>query len=472
MDEQLYDAFEVCLAARHTGVDLERCLALYPDVALELRAALEGAWYAQILVCSDVPTVPLNRSRARFRLRIAQLDDQRRMFFSWGFLPRLVFVVLIVILVFSLSWNSLLVASAKSLPGDSLYPLKRVVEKVALSLPPIVESRHEHEIENEYYHRRAEEIENLFRLGRSEKVSLEGVLTETSATQMLVEGIPIVADAGTRIVGKIDPGIVVKVEGLTDPKGFVKAAEIHVRYYALVGKVNEIGETMWILAGSKIRVLPGAQIDPSLHVGDQALAMVYSDDDGALATRAVIKLSKAAIESELQIDPSTLPGAVHLDGVVASMAENIWEIGDHTISITAKTEIKDEIAVGNRVRVHAWQFSDGTLVAGEIVNAQSLVKDKAREVEIRDSVSDQDDHEYDTILQESDSKKENDSQGIKEHETNEETSVKESEDHSNASDSEEKFSNSSEDKHDDSGSANGEEDHEEQNSVDEIAPED
>ena len=100
MDEQLYDAFEVCLAARHTGVDLESCLALYPDVALELRAALEGARYAQILACSDVPTVSLNRSRARFRLRIAQLDSRRLMFISWGVLPRLALVVLLVIMVF------------------------------------------------------------------------------------------------------------------------------------------------------------------------------------------------------------------------------------------------------------------------------------------------------------------------------------------------------------------------------------
>jgi len=368
MDEQLYEAFEVCLAAKRTGVGLESCLALYPDDTNELRVALEGAQYACMLVLPDVPTVPLKSSRARFRMRVFQLEGQRVSFFFWGTGPRLAFMSLLIILFISLSWNGLLVASTKSLPGDNLYPLKRAAEKVTLSLPPIIESHHE--IEYVYHHRRTEEVENLFRLGRSERIALEGVLTEISASHMIVEGIPVVADASTRIIGKIEPGVVVEVEGHTNSSGFVQAAEIHLRNYALIGKVNEIGQTMWIIAGSKIRLLPGVQIDLSLHVGDQALALVYSGDDGGLTTRVIIRLSKAAIEDQLQKDPSSLPSEVTLDGIVASMDAHNWLVGDQIVSIAAKTEIKGEITVGSRVRVHAWQFADGTLVAGEIVSAQ------------------------------------------------------------------------------------------------------
>lgn len=457
MDEQLIDALEVCLVALHTGVELENCLALYPDISVELRTALEGARYAQILACSEVPTVPLKSSRARFRMRVAQLDGSQCLFSYALRFPRLAFIALLVILVFSLSWNGLLVASAKSLPGDSLYPVKRAAEKVVLSLPTIIESRHE--IENVYYHRRAEEVENLFRLGRSEKISLEGVLTELSVTRMIVEGIPVVADASTRIFGKINPGMGVEVEGLTNPAGFIQATEIHLRYYALVGKVNEIGQTMWIIAGSKIRLLPGVQIDPSLHVGDQALALVYSDNDGALTTRAVIRLSKYAIEGQLQKDPSTLPGAVTLDGVVASINADTWVIGSQTVSIAARTEIKEQISVGSHVIVHGWQFADGILVAAEILKAQPLVEGKARDVKIKPSDSLEDDPDFEAKYQENDPEPGDDMKGIKASETNDKTSVKESEDGSHENDLNEVINSATSDKHGDSGGASGKGDH-------------
>jgi len=119
MDEQLGDAFEVCLAAMRSGVKLDNCLALYPDMMLELRAALEGARYAQLLECSCVPIVSFRNSHSRFRMRLAELEGRRRLFFPALRFSRLAFVSLLVVLVCALSWNGLLVASAKSLPGDS-----------------------------------------------------------------------------------------------------------------------------------------------------------------------------------------------------------------------------------------------------------------------------------------------------------------------------------------------------------------
>jgi hypothetical protein len=134
MDEQLGDAFEVCLAAMHSGVKLDNCLALYPDMMLELRAALEGARYAQLLERSYVPIVSLRNSHSRFRMRLAELEGRRRLFFPALRFSRLAFVSLLVVLVCALSWNGLLVASAKSLPGDRLYPVKRAAEKIAMSI--------------------------------------------------------------------------------------------------------------------------------------------------------------------------------------------------------------------------------------------------------------------------------------------------------------------------------------------------
>jgi hypothetical protein len=52
--DALVDALEVCLQALQTGVDLESCLGLYPQLG-ELRPLLESAVLARGLAVETVP---------------------------------------------------------------------------------------------------------------------------------------------------------------------------------------------------------------------------------------------------------------------------------------------------------------------------------------------------------------------------------------------------------------------------------
>lgn len=48
MSDRAAAAYEVCLQALRTGASLEACLSLYPDLADELRPALQAAaWMTQ-----------------------------------------------------------------------------------------------------------------------------------------------------------------------------------------------------------------------------------------------------------------------------------------------------------------------------------------------------------------------------------------------------------------------------------------
>ncbi len=77
MSDRLHEALQVCLEALSTGVDLEACLQLYPDMADELRPVL-GA--AQMVAAVDIPAPApqiIARSRTRLQARAAQLRGRR-----------------------------------------------------------------------------------------------------------------------------------------------------------------------------------------------------------------------------------------------------------------------------------------------------------------------------------------------------------------------------------------------------------
>src|SRR4030066_664915 len=137
--------------------------------------------------------------------------------------------------LFLLFSGGLLITSAKSLPGDSLYPLKRAVEDIKVYLAPSDEIRHEYE--DAYSQKRVEEVNLLIGLTREQKISFEGIISSMDESQWGVSGIPVVIHPDTVIVAGVDgrnaivPGMWVEVEGNTGSQGQVYANEIHLREY-------------------------------------------------------------------------------------------------------------------------------------------------------------------------------------------------------------------------------------------------
>ncbi|NIS80447.1 MAG: hypothetical protein GTO14_09635, partial [Anaerolineales bacterium] len=72
MSARLDDALEICLEALRTGADLESCLALYPEIANELRPNLETA-IALGSTAFAVPPDAYHRSRTRVLQRLSKL---------------------------------------------------------------------------------------------------------------------------------------------------------------------------------------------------------------------------------------------------------------------------------------------------------------------------------------------------------------------------------------------------------------
>ena len=311
---RLLEAVEVCLSALEMGASLESCVQLYPDLADELRPVLEAARAAGSLAVGGdpttgrqqpVPAAAMNRSRTHLLGLAAQwrpaqsrrggsLGAGAHAMLGAGFwkhllrLPRQALVALVIALALVLTSGGLVAASAQSLPGEALYPVKRAVESLRVQLAPSIESKHA--IEVNYRHQRVAEVQELITLGRSQLVSYEGVVEETGPERWRVGGLTVLLTPATIVIGEIAPGMLVEVEGQTRPDGWVAATELHLREYQFAGWVEQMGPETWVISTIPLQVNRDSQISPGIRLDDEVLVLVRSEDDGRLYILAVLQL--------------------------------------------------------------------------------------------------------------------------------------------------------------------------------------
>ncbi len=359
MSERLYDAFEVCLSALATGVDLETCLALYPDLADELRPALQTAQRARLSAQADVPAAAMNRSRAKMLAHAGELRSKKKTFFLSGAFPRLALASLAVVLVFFLSFNGLATVSAKALPGDGLYPVKLAAENISLRLAPSGEARQQLAVD--YQQRRTEEVLSLLAIGTERRISLEGVIDEVSPEQLIVQGIPVRLSADTDVSGVMIPGRLVKLEGTTNPGGWVDADSLKLRFYEYYGDVNSVDPESWTIGETQFKTLDSTHIDPALKVGDKVLVLVYVGDEGTLYAQAILRLPEELTQKE-----DFVPFEVEFEGNLEAVSSDELVVSGKSVRINDETEIKGDLTTGALVKVHALVAADGSLTAREI----------------------------------------------------------------------------------------------------------
>jgi hypothetical protein len=408
MNDQIIIALEICLEALDTGATFEGCLALFPNMENDLRPVLEGALAARRLAGEAVPSAAIQRSRTRMLSCATQLrsDDQKNSAKRWvvGAVQQIgrslsapasrLIAALVLALVVVLTSSGLLAVSAKSLPGDTLYPVKRVFEDLRVRLVTGPETQRS--IEEDYSQQRVVEVKDLIDLGRSQKVSFEGVLESMSSSQWIVAGMLIRITADTTLEYQsvqdhpILVGDLVEVEGTTCPNGWIEAKEIHLREYQYSGTLEEIAPSRWIVARVPFDIQPETQLDPGLQVGDSVVVLVHSDDTGALIALAIVRSGRALPMSEFTGTPtSTAPitntpfptaidtpaptetmiwdsEEVEIRGSVMAMNSTYWIVNGQIVYITSSTEIEEAITIGTMVQVNAFTEANGSLTAREI----------------------------------------------------------------------------------------------------------
>ena len=154
-------------------------------------------------------------------------------------------------------------ASAQSLPGDTLYPVKRVVENTRLAFTNTSLDRLK--LEESFDEQRTREAALLVEDQRNEEVSFHGLLEQSADGSWQVGGLAIYPkDQGLAWDGLT--GAQVEVIGRTRPDG-VEVEELRLRLFHLGGEIEQASPTEWLVSGVPVDVSPATRISGETLVG-------------------------------------------------------------------------------------------------------------------------------------------------------------------------------------------------------------
>ncbi len=277
-DQAKQQALENCLVRLQQGADVEQALASYPQWANELRPLLQAAQELTRLGSPGIPAGAANRSHARFLAAAGQRPQRRRLDFRSGWRLALAPIALLLILLLGMGGSA---ASAQSLPGDLLYPLKLAGENTRLLLTEDQAKRIE--IQHAYDHERLEEVESLAQQERRHPVTFAGVLQEIYNGEWMIEGVRVIGSDSTQLVGMVQPGTIVEVQGMLLPDGSVAATVIQPRIFDIQGHLQAVLPGEWVVDGVHIKFADGAALANAPGVGTQEVGV-----EGALGAASYV----------------------------------------------------------------------------------------------------------------------------------------------------------------------------------------
>jgi len=293
---ELDTVFEDCLQRLQKNESLEKILADYPAQANQLRPLL--------LACKDLKGLQTpahipaarNARRAQFLAAAAGKRPSPARLPVWRPLRTLVTsLALLAVVAVSLLGTGL--ASAQSLPGDTLYPVKRVVENTRLAFTSTSLDRLK--LEESFDQQRTREAALLVEDKRNEAVSFHGLLEQSADGSWQVGGLIIYPkDQGLSWDGL--SGAQVEVIGRTRPDG-VEVEELRLRLFHLGGEIEQTNSTEWLVSGVPVDISPATRISgEALVASPVTITAVQLQADRFLALSIQVGAAQAQVVEEVE----------------------------------------------------------------------------------------------------------------------------------------------------------------------------
>lgn len=378
MKKDLDSILEEVLLAIEQGENAEACLARYPEQAEALRPLLQTVQMLRSLR-EEVPSPSLARGRELFlreaarlrrRERVARWKVQWRRFLQGLTLSPVVrrgwavAVLTVTILACLMGWG-VVVASAQSLPGDPLYPMKLAVERVQLTFTFDPEERAQ--LEEQFQARRVQEARALLQMGRKAKVHFEGLIEEMNDDIWVVRGLQVTLGEDTRVEGDAQVGAEVAVDAEAQDNGVLLASRI-------------------VVIKPAIPRVPPPTFTPTRRPTrtPQPTPTPFPTHTHTPKPTSTPKPAPPTV-TPTPVLPTGTPTRlikIHFEGFIESLSETQWVIGGQAVLVNQDTLIDESRAkaeVGAWARVEAIRQDDGALLALRIV----VLKGKAKPVQER-----------------------------------------------------------------------------------------
>lgn len=298
MTQSFYNQLENCLARMNAGEDLESVLKHYPQQADQLRPLLNAAARArQSGMPLRIPASAQIDSRARFLLEAQHREGKPAVF-----MPRLSFaaaaVAVVVVLIAGIFGTAL--ASASSIPGQTLYPVKLAVEQAQMTLTTDQSARLD--LQEKFDRRRLAEAEELEKEGRTQPVTVAGPLEETTDHAWRVGGVKLNLSQGQEALASSLNGSYIEVKGeVRGGEDGIEVDSLSLRFFPFSGVIQSIQGNQWIVSGVNVLVPETAKITGKPEVGNRVelITLRYEQDIFTALKATVFNKSNTGRNEEL-----------------------------------------------------------------------------------------------------------------------------------------------------------------------------
>ncbi len=216
-----------------------------------------------------------------------------------------------------------------------------------------------------------------------------GKVTEVAANAVSIENVVFRIDRNSAVPSGLTVGDVVAVNGLLLPDQTRYAASMQMRSVANVSlddsqsglefKLYGIVETMevllWTVSGETIHISENALVEDGIQVGNIVEVEGYLVNGALRAIKIQKEEPVSNVVSAYPAPTSTVQPSIGQEveffGTIETMQIDKWVVDGKQVQITTQTEIKGILSLGDIVKVHAVQLTDGSLLAREIKLAAS-----------------------------------------------------------------------------------------------------
>jgi hypothetical protein len=366
MNKELHDAFESSLKLIENGLEIERAIALYPDLADELHEPLTTA---AMLIDSNASFPSRGSIRSSREKVIAAMKKQARRTLRYSFAPlRLRSAWALGVVVFVIVGSGILTASASALPGGALYPLKRAVERLRYELTLTDQSQAD--LEAQLRRERITEAQALIEGGLQSSVSLQGQIDRITGSQLIVDGLLVQVAPDWEGLSSTEPGDWVAIEGQIED-GRVLA--ISVQYFPALwtGEIERMDGSAWIIGDMAFLVDSATSGAETVTIGDLVTVEISPDLQGNWRAASLIPdEGETLIEMLAVLAGEENERVAEWTGQIVSIHSTWVQIGKVTVRIGSWTELESDLQPGDWVSVEArW---DGDWWALEIEAVDEL----------------------------------------------------------------------------------------------------
>jgi hypothetical protein len=153
------------------------------------------------------------------------------------------------------------------------------------------------------------------------------------------------------------------------------------------GVVDSIAADQWVVSGQILLVNTQTIIDGTFAAGDSVKVNATVTSDGAVTADKIESSDNNSGGNDSQATPDAIDSSKkEFTGTADAIGADEWTVGGQLFQVNAQTEIKGNIQLGDMVKVHFVNNTDGTFTATEIELAAAQGQDDSKGLEITGKV--------------------------------------------------------------------------------------